>query len=235
VTQPTHRPARRRRVALLAAVAAPVALAAIPAALSAAPTIATDAICLRPIVQPNGQGLSPPLNISGTGFTPNSSITITRGARTFFAFSDASGNFFQQLSVLDRLTLTPPKSSPLDIVAADPVQGPSNALRVRTAPLEFEASPKRTRPSNTVTFKFSGFNPDQTVYAHYRFNGRVRANVRMGRASNPCGLLTARRDQIPVADANIGLWRIQFDHNKNFSPTATPRIRATVNVFRTFR
>ena len=56
MTQPTHRPARRRRVALLAAVAAPAALAAIPAALSAAPTIATDAICLRPIVQPNGQG-----------------------------------------------------------------------------------------------------------------------------------------------------------------------------------
>ena len=56
MTQPTHRPARRRRVALLAAVAAPAALAAIPTALSAAPTIATDAVCLRPIVQPNGQG-----------------------------------------------------------------------------------------------------------------------------------------------------------------------------------
>ena len=63
----------------------------------------------------------------------------------------------------------------------------------------------------------------------------MRANVKMGRASNLCGLLTARRDQIPVADANVGLWRLQFDHSKNFSPTATPRIRATVNVFRTFR
>ena len=52
MTQPTRTgPARRRRVALLAAVAAPAALAAIPAAPSAAPTIATDAICPRPIVQ----------------------------------------------------------------------------------------------------------------------------------------------------------------------------------------
>ena len=122
--------------------------------------------------------------------------------------------------MLDRLTLTPPKSSPLDIVAADPVQGPSNALRVRTAPLEFDASPKRTRPSNTFTFEFSGFNPDQIVYAHYpNFNGRVRANVRMGRASNPCGLLTAGHDQIPVADANVGLWRLQF----GLARTSRPR------------
>lgn len=224
-------PARRR--ALIAAVAAPAALAALPAVLGAAPVIATDAVCLRPVQQPSGQGVSPPLNVTGTGFTPNSSITITRGARTFFATSDAAGNLATQLSVLDRLTLRPPASSPLDIVAADPVQGPSNSLRVRTAPLEFDASPRRARPSQQVRFRFSGFEPDRIIYAHYRFAGRVRANVPMGRASNPCGLLTARRPQIPVRDAQVGLWRVQFDHSKAFSPRSAPRISATVTVFRT--
>ena len=226
-------PARRR--ALLAAVAAPVALAALPAALSAAPVITTDAICLRPSQKPNGDAVSPPLTIVGSGFTPGQVVPIQRGARTFYTVAEDTGGFTALLSVLDRLNLTPPKSSPLDLVATDPSLGPSNALRVRTAPLEFDATPKRTRPSNTVTFRFSGFEPDRAIFAHYRFNGRVRANVRMGRASNPCGLLTARRDQIPVRDPQIGLWRIQFDHSPAFSPRATPRIRATVTVFPTFR
>jgi hypothetical protein len=228
------RPSPARRCALLAAVAAPVVLAAVPAALSAAPAIATDAICLRPSQKPNGDAVSPPLTIVGSGFTPGQVVPIQRGARTFYTVAEDTGVFTALVSVLDRLQLTPPKSSPLDIVATDPLLGPSNALRVRTAPLEFAATPKRTRPSNNVTFRFSGFEPDRAIYAHYRFRGRVRANVRMGRASNPCGLLTARRDQIPVSDPEIGLWRIQFDHRATFSPRATPRIGATVNVFPTF-
>ncbi len=152
-------PARRR--ALLAAVAAPVALAALPAALSAAPVITTDAICLRPSQKPNGDAVSPPLTIVGSGFTPGQVVPIQRGARTFYTVAEDTGGFTALLSVLDRLNLTPPKSSPLDLVATDPSLGPSNALRVRTAPLEFDATPKRTRPSNTVTFRFSGFEPDR--------------------------------------------------------------------------
>lgn len=229
------RPRSPRHRAWLVALAAPAALAAAPAALSGAPTIATDAICLKPQAQPTGPLLAPPLNVSGTGFTPNQSITITRGARQFPAVSDAAGNFFAQLSVLDLLSSEAPISRPVPITAADPVLGPSNALRIRTVPLEFSATPKRARPSQKVTFRLSGFNPDQVIYAHYRFKGRLRATVRMGRASNPCGLLTVRKQQIPVRDPQIGLWEIQFDHSKAFAPRAAPRFRATVNVFRTFR
>jgi hypothetical protein len=230
---PTADRGRRRRVALLAAVAAPAALAAIPAALSAAPAIATDAVCLRPSQQPNGNAVSPPLRMTGAGFTPGQVVPIQVGSRTWYTVVEDIGGFLVEIDVSDRLRLPRPKSSPLGIVATDPSLGPSNALRIRTAPLEFSATPKRTRPSNTVTFRFSGFEPGRAIFAHYRFDGRVRANVRMGRASNPCGLLTARRDQIPVRDPEIGLWRIQFDQRATFSPRATPRIGATVNVFPT--
>ena len=118
-------------------------------------------------------------------------------------------------------------------MASDPALGPSNALRVKAAPLSFSATPKRTKPSNTVTFRFSGFTPDQPIYAHYRFRGHLRATVRMGLASNPCGLLTARRHQIPVRDPQVGLWRIQFSQREAFKATSVPRIDATVNVFNT--
>ncbi len=162
MTEPTHRPARRRRVALLAAVAAPVALAAIPAALSAAPTIATDAICLRPIVEPNGPGLSPPLNISGIGL-PAEHVDHDHPGRA--DRTSPSRTRAALLPAAQRASTACPHAAEVEPAGhrggRPGVRRPSNALRIRTAPLEFEASPKRTRPSNTVTFRFSGFNPDQ--------------------------------------------------------------------------
>ena len=148
-------PARRR--ALLAAVAAPRRpRRRSRAALSAAPVIATDAVCLRPSQEPGGTLVSPPLNISGSGFSPNGPVSISRGGRQETAFADATGAFAAQLSVLDLLRDRVPRSRPLDIVAADPGLGSSNPLRIRTAALAFSATPKRTRPSNTVTFTVLG-------------------------------------------------------------------------------
>jgi hypothetical protein len=222
----------RRRGPFLAALAAPLALAAVPAALSAAPVIATDATCLRPGQEATGGLISPPLNVTGSGFSPNAAVRITRGASSRLAFVGADGTFAEQVSVLDRLTARAPRAAPLDVVAVDPILGASNTLRIWTAPLAFAATPKQTRPSATVTFRFSGFAPDGPIYAHYRFGGKLRATVSMGRASDPCGLLTAKRDQIPVRDANIGRWKVQFSQSKTFRARTVPRIDATVNVFR---
>jgi hypothetical protein len=225
----TARP--RRRALWAAAAAASAALAAAPALAAAAPVIATDEACLRPSQEPDGSLVSPALVVRGAGFSPNAAIAIARGGRPDGAVSDAAGGFLRPISVLDRLRDDQPRSRPLDIVATDPALGASNRLRVRTAALAFSATPRRTTPSSTVTFRFSGLEPGRPVYAHYRFGPRVRANVVMGRASSPCGLLTARRDQIPVRDPDIGRWRIQFDHRRSFSARATPRLTATVDVF----
>ena len=111
----------------------------------------------------------------------------------------------------------------------------SNEIRLKAASLAFSATPRRAKPSARTTFKLSGFEPDRVVYAHYRFKGRTRANVAIGRASNPCGILTTRRKQIPVRAPARGLWTVQFDHNRRFSPRATPRIRATIRVSQVLR
>ncbi|HEX2507078.1 MAG TPA: hypothetical protein VHK23_02065 [Miltoncostaeaceae bacterium] len=227
----TARPRRRARWAVAAAVA-PVAW---PALAGAAPVIATDAVCLRPAQQPDGSLVSPPLVVRGAGFSPDAAVAVGRGARPESAVADPTGSFTSPLSVLDRLRDRVPRSRPLDVVATDPALGTSNRLRVRTAALAFSASPRRATPSSVVTFRFSGLEPGRPVYAHYRFGPRVRANVAMGRASEPCGLLTARRRQIPVRDPDVGLWRIQFDHRRSFSARATPRLTATVDVLRTSR
>lgn len=230
-----RRPSPHRRRSLLAAVAAPVALAAVPAALSAAPVIATGTVCLRPSQQPDGTRVAPPLRMTGAGFTPGQVVPLQLGAQTWYTVAEDTGVFEVEIDLRARLSRSRPRSSPLPIVATDPVLGPSNALRIRTAPLQFDATPKRTRPSSTVTFRFSGFEPGRAIFGHYRYAGRVRANVRMGTAGSPCGLLTARRDQIPVADPEVGLWRVQFDQRRTFSPRATPRVSGTVAVTRSLR
>ncbi len=241
----SHRSARggRRlpRPVLVAGLLAPAALAVVPSLAGAVPVIAADAICVRPLQSPNGQLSSPALTVTGSGFGPGANVTLRRGARTLSGTADAAGQFTATFSVLDLLTGRVPKSTPFQVVAEDlggpggvpPAQGASNAVKLRAAPLAFTASPQRTRPSAQVTFKLSGFEPDRVVYAHYRYGGRVRATVAMGRASNPCGLLTVRRRQIPVSNPESGLWRIQFDHNRKFSAKSTPRIPATIQVYRT--
>jgi hypothetical protein len=215
----------------------------VPAVASAAPVITSEDVCLRPGQMPSGQLVSPPLTITGTGFTPGSLAQLRRGARVETVPVAADGTIAARLSVLDLLVGGGPRSTPFTVAATDtgapggvpPAQGASNELRLRAAPLTFTAAPKRARPSARVRFRFSGFRPGAVIWAHYRHRGKVRANVALGRASRPCGLLTARRRQIPVADPGTGTWSVQFDHRRKFTPSARPRVRATINVFQTLR
>jgi hypothetical protein len=243
VPDPSAPPRPRRRAPAIAAACVPAVLAALPALAVAAPAITTDSVCLRPGQTPAGGLVSPALRIAGTGFGPGASVELRRGARTTTLTAGADGTLSARVSVLDLLVGGVPRSTPFTVVATDaggpggspPPQGASNALRLRAAPLAFSASPRQARPSSRVTFRFSGFRPGAVIWAHYRHRGRVRADVPMGRAGKPCGLLTARRRQIPVAAPGTGTWSVQFDNRPRFSPHSRPRARATITVVRTAR
>ncbi len=236
----THRSTRRRGA--LALLVAPAALAAVPALASATPVIAADAICIRPVQSTSGGLTAPPLAVTGSGFGPGAQVTLRRGARSLSGVAGADGTISARLSVFDLLTGTAPRSTPFTVVAEDaggpggnpPAQGVSNTINLRAAPLAFSATPRRARPSAKVTFRLSGFAPDRPIYAHYRYRGKVRANVALGRASNPCGLLTVKRRQIPVANAQTGLWRVQFDQSRTFSARSTPRLSASITVYKRY-
>ncbi len=221
-----HAPTLRRRW-LLAAVAAP-ALAAIPTAAAAGATITADQVCAKPGQDPNGQLVNRPLVITGAGFTPGAIVPINYGGTPANALVGADGSFVTGLNILSRLDLDAPKSSPLDIVATDPAAG-AVATRVRTAPLAFSVTPRSGQPSVPKTYKFSGFTPDQPIYGHFRFNGKLRASVKLGRASNPCGLLTVRR-AFPVRNPNTGIWKVQYSQSKTFKAQSVPRLDAEVTI-----
>ena len=198
----------------------------------AAPTIATDAVCLRPSQKPNRDAVSPPPWMTGAGFTPGQVVPIQVGSRTWYTVVEDIGAFLVEIDVSDRLRLPRPSrryrhrgDGPVpgaEQRAADPHRAAGvlrdaqadPAVQHRDVPvLRLRARPRHLRPLPLR---------------------RARAGQREdGQASNPCGLLTARRDQIPVRDPEIGLWRIQFDQRAIASPRATPRIGATVNVFPT--
>ena len=84
-----------------------------------------------------------------------------------------------------------------------------------------------------MLFRFSGMVPGRPVFAHYRLGGRTLANVRLGTAGQPCGLLTVRAVMIPAAIVRRGTWTVQFDPLPRYSPRTQPRLRATI-VVRTF-
>ncbi len=220
----------RRRTLLAAAAALPAALLAGPALAAAAPTIVTDATCLRPRQLPGGVVYAPFLNLEGAGFTPGAAVVIDRAGKRFTTIPEPTQFWAAQLEVGDLVIRHVPRLRTIAVTATDPVLGQSNTLRILTAPLAFSARPRQARPSATVTFRFSGFVPGRPIYAHYLYRGKVRARTRMGVAAGPCGTLTARRDQIPVRDAQAGVWRIQFDQRRSFRARSYPRLEASVTV-----
>ena len=79
--------------------------------------------------------------------------------------------------------------------------------------------PKRARPSRKVRFSGRGFTLDKPVYGHYVFGGKVRKTIRLRKApKQPCGILHARRRQIPIRHPAVGEWLLQVDQQRRYSP-----------------
>jgi hypothetical protein len=226
---------RSRFLAPCAAVAVACAASAVA---GAAPVISVQAPCVRPGQLPSGRLVAMPLVVHGVGFGAGARVRIARGTRGLVGVAGADGTLTAPLSLLD-LETGPPRVTTFTVVAEDqgglggspPPGGPSNAVGVAAAPFTFTASPRRAEPSQPVRLRFSGFTPGRTVWAHYRYRGRLRSTIALGRASGPCGLLSVRRPQIPVAHPARGTWQVQFDHRRRFSPRARPRLRGSVDVY----
>jgi hypothetical protein len=222
----------------LAPCVAAAAACAAPVLAGAAPVISVQAPCVRPGQLPSGRLVATPLLVRGVGFGAGAQVRIARGARSDVGVAGADGTLTAPLSALD-LETGPPRVTRVTVVAEDrgglggspPPLGPSNAVRVAAAPFTFTATPRRASPSQPVRLRFSGFTPGRMLWAHYRYGGRLRATVPLGRTSGPCGLLSVRRPQIPVAHPARGIWHVQFDHRRRFSPRSRPRLRGSVDVY----
>jgi hypothetical protein len=197
-----------RAVILILATTAMLATA--PAALAA--TLATDTRCYQQTLD---------VVVSGTGYAPMSTVSITRDGVAFgTANADATGNFQakfpaaelgrNQREVVNSLTAT---------------DGALNtaSTRYRTTKIFADFDPDSGDPKTlTVRFSVNGFGllrRHASVYLHYISPGRkLRRDVRLGTALGTCGVIrkTRERHLFPFP-AEPGRWILQFDTNKKYT------------------
>lgn len=94
-------------------------------------------------------------------------------------------------------------------------------------------SPRSGRPSRKVRYRVRGFTPGRNVYVHFRFNGRTRKNVKISRATSPCGKATRKMSLLPTK-VRYGTWKIYIDQKSTYSADTLPRLESSLTISRTF-
>ncbi len=198
-----------------------------------AATIATTTPCVTSFGGVKSVGLV------GTGFTPGRAVLVRAtnpDIRTPSLMAevqaDAAGNvpagtmgvpaLFSSFSAVDE-TFTLNARDDRGIEAA-----PYNFRQVFFG---FRAVPDEAKPGGTVRYTARGFVPGRPVYAHFRFAGRTRADVRLGVAKAPCGIASRRMRQLP-AKARIGRWTVAMDHARVFRSDTPLQARGNLHISR---
>lgn len=208
-----------------------VAVAVAPAG---AATIATTTPCVTSFGGVKSVGLV------GTGFTPGRAVLVRAtnpDIRTPSLMAevqaDAAGNLpagtmgmpalFSSFSAVDE-TFTLNARDDRGVEAVPSV--------FRQVFFGFRAVPDDARRGGTVRYTARGFVPGRPVYAHFRFAGRTRADVKLGIAKAPCGIVSRRMRQLP-AKARIGRWTVAMDHERVFKRDTPLQARGNLHISRT--
>jgi hypothetical protein len=212
---------------LILAAASSVATVLVLAASADGATLATSP-CVRTV---GGQGMA---RISGTGFTPLSSVSVRSVPAGVFtsAVADAAGSFTTTSS-------TPgfnPFSRQLQTVTIAAADGIDPALTAATTYKQvrvgYTTNPASGPPTLVVTHTVRGFTPAKNVWLHFRFGGRTKRNAKVGRANSPCGIASRRMRLLPTR-SRAGLWIVYVDQSRSFSLNTRPQLKYGLRIRRT--
>lgn len=216
----------QRTMILIAACA--VLLGSATAAQAA--TLATDTRCYQETQD---------VVLSGTGFTANGTVSITRDGAPFgTANADAAGNFQAKFAAAE---LPRDQRESVTALAATDVALNTATVRYRTTKIFADFDPDEGDPKTlTVRFTVSGFGllrRHASVYLHYISPGKkLRRTVRLGTAIGTCGVIrrTRERHLFPFP-AERGRWILQFDTNKKYTRATSKSpyiwVRKPVEIF----
>lgn len=176
-----------------------MALGAVSATAQAAEIHVTSRCVITAADQP------PNVPIVGTGFTPNSPLTVkTNGyqANVDAPATDATGavNYPLQTPVGE---YGPDHPVPLEVSDAEGISASTTFLMVYRS----LAFPRRAKTGARVTVSAAGFPVGRPVWVFYEYRGRVRAAMRLGIAAAPCGEVSRRIPILPKHAGN-GVWRV---------------------------
>jgi hypothetical protein len=164
------------------------------------------------------------LPIVGTGFTPGGLVAIesatatdpVRGGVTS-VIADAAGNVATKTGTLGFGSLDTTDQT-YNLVATDRTRPAITASALlRQVRFGFGAKPDTGKPTRTVRYTARGFFPGKPVYAHFRFAGKTRRNVKIGVPAAPCGIVSRRMRLLPTK-TRFGTWTVYMDHVRSYSP-----------------
>lgn len=199
---------------LTAAAATGALLAVVPAAHAA------ELSPLKPCYVSVNRDERQPLDTFATGFAPHAEVDVTVGDSPQRAIADAYGNvdlrvapwiapYRRRGQAPFTVTVTDPANPLVDTVSATSLV---TALSVRVRP-------RRAATSDRVRFRGRGFTADRRIWGHYIYRGQVRKTVRLARRPDgPCGRFSVRRRQIPLRHPHPGVWTLQIDQQRRWSP-----------------
>ena len=201
------------------AVAAGVALLAFPSTAAAAElTTSPQKRCYS-----NNEKVS----LIGTGFTPLSSATVTRGGTAFDPLpTDATGAFnglltLSLLSGRETRTYTATDDSDPSITAS---------AQLRVSSVRVGLKPINGPPGRRLTITARGFTTGPTLWAHV-IHKRSKRNIKIGRLEGACGDLKSRKRLLP-SNAAVGVHTIHLDTFRRYARKRPVRDSYTVTVTR---
>jgi hypothetical protein len=215
------------------------------AALAAAGGLAADAQAATisstiPCVANLGFGGALTLPLAGSGFTPNCAVTIRTATKAdptprdlTTLRADGAGNIATTRvdpPVLHSASTTRQAFTLLALDTANPANSATTTFtQVRFG---FDAKPSTGRPTRRVTYTARGYLPGRPVYAHFRFKGITRRDVRIGVAKSPCGVVSKRMRLLPTK-TRFGTWTVFMDQVPKYSKRTVLQAKGTLFIRRT--
>ncbi|HMS71929.1 MAG TPA: hypothetical protein PKB03_02740 [Baekduia sp.] len=176
--------------------------------------------------------------VSGSGFTPGGRIVLSGDGAFGTADADATGTFVTTLQVPYNTNLGA-RSSDIRVstlkaenysAAAD-----NTSINYQITNFAYSVSDNAGDPRKKRTFYLAGFPENSNVWAHYRFGGKTRGNVKFGKAKGACGLVKTRQALLPSSiKMRYGQWKVQWDTKKSYKATTKPRLTTGLTTYRTF-
>ena len=206
-----------------------------PAAVAAQASAATLSVNRGCFVNTITKGtiLPAPMVVTGSGYVPGDPVTITSTDGTVDKLTQASPSGTIAVPIgAPTPFLKLPGSKVVALTASDynAAGTITGGTFLKTTYLDVATVPGTARPSQKVTWYFSGFRPGRPIYVHYLHRGRQVARMRFGRAKGVCGLLRTRARFFPGRQ-RYHTYGLQFDDSQRYSKRSRPRILNTLIPF----
>ena len=224
-----------RRLLAASSAAALAAAAADAGAADAAPTIATKIPCVANL----GIGGARTLPVVGSGFSPHGDVALSTSTRSnptprslASVRADANGNISSRVDP-PALRSNSTTLQAFNLIAVEPANPANTATATfREVRFGFDARPSTGRPARRVTYTARGFLPGGAVYAHFRFRGRTRRDVKLGVAAGPCGIVSKKMRLLPTK-TRFGRWTIYMDQSPTYSKSTLLQAKGSLVIERT--